>query len=217
MLTARLDHLVVAARSLNEGVAWVQDRLGGIRPHPGGGHPRMGTHNHVLKLGETTYLEVIAIDPAATPPPRPRWFGLDDAAMHTRLSERPRLVGWAAAVTDIGRAIAACPVHVGIAEAMSRGSLEWLIAIPSDGSLPEQGVMPTLIEWPADRPHPAAAMPQTGCRLARLDLHHPDPGRLRVAFDAIGLDRAQPVHLGPGSAGLCASIRTPTGLVALES
>ena len=37
----------------------------------------MGTHNLVLKLGDSLYLEVIARNPKAPQPGRPRWFGLD--------------------------------------------------------------------------------------------------------------------------------------------
>ena len=42
-----LDHLVVAARTLEEGVAWVESRLG-IAMGPGGKHAAMGTHNRLL-------------------------------------------------------------------------------------------------------------------------------------------------------------------------
>jgi hypothetical protein len=44
----------------------------------------MGTHNRLLKLGEGFYLELIAIDPQAPPPGRPRWFGLDRLELPVR-------------------------------------------------------------------------------------------------------------------------------------
>jgi hypothetical protein len=59
-----LDHLVVAARTLEEGAAWVTGRLG-VSMAPGGKHALMGTHNRLLSLGARAYLEVIAIDPDA--------------------------------------------------------------------------------------------------------------------------------------------------------
>src|SRR5438270_709897 len=62
MVRAVLDHLVVAAATLEEGEDYVETRLG-ARPLRGGRHVAMGTHNSLLKLGEKTYLEVIAIDP----------------------------------------------------------------------------------------------------------------------------------------------------------
>lgn len=110
---------------------WIEKQLGGVRPPPGGAQPRMATHNHLLQLGATTFLEVIAIDPATPPPARPRWFGLDSTAMQSRLAERPRLVGWVAAVHDIWQAIAASPIVTGPAEPISRGTLEWLMTTPS--------------------------------------------------------------------------------------
>ena len=45
----------------------------------------MGTHNRVLGMAGGMYLEVIAIDPDAAAPERPRWFGLDEPAMRERL------------------------------------------------------------------------------------------------------------------------------------
>ena len=45
----QLDHLVVAARSLDEGAAWCEATLG-IVPGPGGKHPLMGTHNRLFPI-----------------------------------------------------------------------------------------------------------------------------------------------------------------------
>lgn len=89
-----LDHLVVAARDLDSGARWLERQLG-VPLVPGGAHVLMGTHNRLLRLagGERLYLELIAIDPAAAPPSRPRWFGLDDPALQARLAGRPRQIG----------------------------------------------------------------------------------------------------------------------------
>ncbi|HEY3555130.1 MAG TPA: VOC family protein, partial [Casimicrobiaceae bacterium] len=70
-----LDHLVVAATSLDAGADWIEARLG-VRPVPGGKHATMGTHNALVGLGPGAYLEVIAIDPQASAPARARWFDL---------------------------------------------------------------------------------------------------------------------------------------------
>ena len=66
-----LDHLVVVARTLDEGAAWVESRLGAALAE-GGKHELMATHNRLLSLGPAAYLEVMAIDPEAPPPARPR-------------------------------------------------------------------------------------------------------------------------------------------------
>ncbi|KAB0656671.1 VOC family protein, partial [Burkholderia territorii] len=85
-----LDHLVIAARTLDEGVRHVAASLG-IEPAGGGRHPLMRTHNALFGAWGGLYLEVIAIDPDASAtgdgaaPPRARLFGLDDPAMQARL------------------------------------------------------------------------------------------------------------------------------------
>ena len=90
-----VDHLVVAAATLEQGVAWCQVTLG-VTPGPGGRHPLMGTHNRLFKIASAAfpdaYFEIIAIDPDAPPPGRARWFGLDEAALQARIAEQPRLV-----------------------------------------------------------------------------------------------------------------------------
>ncbi len=62
----KLDHLVIAARTLDEGARYVAARLG-VETAAGGAHPLMRTHNRLLNLYGGAYLEVIAIDPAAAP------------------------------------------------------------------------------------------------------------------------------------------------------
>ena len=98
---AQIDHLVVAAATLDEGVAWCEATLG-VVPGPGGQHPLMGTHNRLLGLGgerfARCYFEIIAIDPAAVPARarhQRRWFDLDDPVLQAALAkDGPRLVHW---------------------------------------------------------------------------------------------------------------------------
>ena len=98
-----LDHLVVACRTLDAGRAWCEATFG-VEPAPGGKHALMGTHNLLLSVTSPrfprAYLELIAIDPDASPPSRPRWFDLDDPDMQAHLAAAPTLVHWVARTAD---------------------------------------------------------------------------------------------------------------------
>src|SRR2546425_366588 len=59
-MRCELDHLVVACKDLDQGAAWVVDRLG-IEPQPGGKHTLMGTHNRLLRLGPGSFFELMAM------------------------------------------------------------------------------------------------------------------------------------------------------------
>jgi len=209
MLEARLDHLAVTAPSLAAGAAYVRDVLG-VSPQPGGSHPRMGTHNCLLKLGPMTYLEVIAVDPEAGAPEFPRWFRLDQ----TR-EDPPRLATWIARTSDIHAAAALSPCYRRV-EPMARGALRWEITLPDQGDLPYDGVAPTLIQWRTE-PHPAALLTDQGCTLAGLEGFHPRPEAILELLRAIGFQgdfRVSPPSANQ-PAGLVAHINTPTGLRAL--
>ncbi len=164
------DHLVVAATTLADGIEYVAD-ITGVAPQPGGRHVAMGTHNALLRLGERFYLEIIAIDPEGTPPPRLRWFGLDDIALQAELMVRPRLIHWVARTEAIERLAVACPMPLGPIHPMARGDFRWRITIPDDGALPGKGVVPTLIQW--DVPvHPADKLPNSSVSLDAFAATH---------------------------------------------
>ncbi len=184
-LGATLDHLIVAAETLDQGEDYLESLLG-ARPQRGGKHVAMGTHNSVLKLGERCYLELIAIDPDAAAPERPRWFDLDRPAMRALLGQRPRLIHWAARTDDIEAARRASAIDPGPVHAMSRGSFRWRITIPDDGTRPGAGVLPTLIQW-EDARHPADDMTDAGLRVAALAAAHPEPGSMRAVLVTLGL------------------------------
>jgi hypothetical protein len=203
---SRIDHIVVTAASLEEGVDHVRRQLG-VEMQKGGEHARMGTHNCLLKLGEQLYLEVIAANPAAPHPGRPRWFQLDEPDS----VRSPRLATWVARCDDI-RAVA--PASLGKVEAMTRGSFEWLITVPADGRLPLQGLAPTLIQWRSSA-HPADTLKDLGCSLVGFEGSHPRPEKVRDFLKSIGFEGEFPVS--KGEAGLVARLLTPAGAKRLSS
>lgn len=211
-----IDHLVVAAETLAQGVAYVEAALG-VAMSPGGAHPRMATHNWLLRLGEALYLEVIAIDPAAPRPDRPRWFQLDDPAVQAELRASPRLVTWVVRTADLAGVVRAARRPLGAIESMQRGELRWQLTIPADGALLDGGVMPFAIEWPPGS-QPAGRMPDRGCALAQLAAAHPDPEAVRRDLAAIGADGLMELRASAagGRAELVAEIRTPHGLRTLR-
>jgi hypothetical protein len=201
MAGARIDHLVVTAADLASGLELVRKTVG-IEPQAGGKHARMGTHNLVLRLGPSLYLEVISPDPGAPEPGRPRWFELDRPGP-------PRLAGWVARTNDIRGTAAASSESLGTIAEMTRGDLKWLITIPEDGKLPLGGAGPALIEWHAE-PHPAARMRETGCSLVALEVLHPEPARVSALLRSLSLEDDVSVDRGDRP-HLVARLQTPAG------
>ncbi len=171
-----LDHLVVAARTLDEGAAWIESKLG-VAMAGGGKHALMGTHNRLFKLDAGRYLELIAIDPDAPAPGRPRWLALDDPAMQARLAAGPALIHWVARTDDLEAALGEYPEKVEVLS-LSRGPYRWRMGVPRDGRLPAGGRMPTLIEWQGGL-HPWDALPETGISLVKF---HSRDGALSATF-----------------------------------
>lgn len=217
-MTARLDHLVVAAHSLEQGAHWCE-RVLGVAPAPGGRHVAMGTHNRLLAIAGAAfaqaYLEIIAIDPDAAPPSRPRWFGLDDAALQARLRDGPRLLHWVARCDRLDATLAALSaqgVDAGAAVAAERagahGTYRWRIAGRADGRLLCGGALPTLIEW--QDMHPTDHLPPSPVALQSLALGGIDDA---VAAN-LGLQGVMRTAHGEA---LRARFDTPRGAVQLSS
>jgi len=219
-VNTRIDHLIVGAASLAQGVAWCEEVLG-VTPGPGGPHPLMGTHNRLLKIAtftfEDAYLEIIAIDPAAAPPQRVRWFGLDEPERRVSLAQGPRLIHVVArspqldmhrfGLIQIGLQPGE-PVQAG--RDTPQGPLAWQILVRDDGQLLCGGALPTLIQW--DGRHPTQAMPDSGVTLSSLTLRGV-PVRARDVLRLQGVA----VQEAPAAPALTAVLQTPRGEVVLSS
>ena len=200
------DHIAVAGETLDAATYILETALG-VQLQPGGRHDVFGTHNRLLGLDDGLYIEAIATDPAAPPPGRPRWFGLD------AFSGPARLTNWICRVHDLDTALAGFPASAGVAVALARGDLRWRMAVPPDGHLPFDNLFPALIAWQGDL-HPAKMLPPSGCRLARLTVAHPRGDELGVLIAGLLEDPRIAIETGP--AGLCAEIDTPHGRRVLE-
>jgi len=232
-MKTHIDHLVVVAHTLGQGVQWCEATLG-ITPAPGGEHAQYGTHNRLFKIATPAhplaYFEIIAINPdakrsanAATK----RWFDMDDAALQAAVKVEPRLVHFVANTDDIQaarRALKALEIERGPAVKANRhsrrGLLEWQITVREDGQRLFNGTLPSLIQWGAAdaaeplRLHPRNSLPRSGVSLQGLAISHPTAPKLQAAFDAIALGG---ISIKTGPANLTATLKTPKGLVVLQS
>lgn len=204
MLT--FDHIAISALDLAEGVAVVEDALG-VALAGGGQHPHMATHNRLLGLGDV-YLEVIAADPTAPRPAWPRWFDLDN------FSGVPRLTNWIARSESLSADLALAPLGTGIPVNLQRGDYRWTMAVPADGKLPFDGCFPALIQWHGTL-HPARALPESGVRLTRLEVAHPEAVALQAALNPMFTDPRVVITQGPVKA-MRATFGTPHGPRVLE-
>lgn len=215
MKTLTLDHLVYAVPDLQAAIDDLSDRLG-VAAAYGGAHPKVGTHNGLLSLGSTSYLEIIAPDPTVHDPERARPFGLDGLT-------GPRLVTWAAAETDLEGRSAWSQARgydpgqiVDAGRALPGGlALKWRSTKRPEalqGQLPPgDGLVPFLIDW-GETAHPALSSP-TGCRLISLVAEHPDPDAVSALLTALGVSLEVNKAIEPA---LIAQIAGPKGNVILR-
>lgn len=197
-----LDHLAIAAETLEEGRAYVEDALGVVL-QPGGAHARFGTHNLLLGLADGLYLEVIAVDPAAEAPRGARWFDLD------RFEGRARPQVWVCRCADMAETLAAHP-QAGRAVALERGDLRWQMAVPEGGVLPYDNRFPAFISWAPGIAHPGTRLAASGCALKACVVSHPDAKDLQGVLAPHLAERRVVFEQGPSA--LRFEIETPGGV-----
>lgn len=216
-MITNIDHLVIGAETLEAGVAYLREALGVDIPY-GGEHLLMGTHNHLMQLGNDVFLEVIAVNPEASDPGRPRWYGLDDPYVAAQIARQPQLLTWVVNTADIAGLLRQTSLPLGVPERVTRGALSWYFGVMEDGRLPGAGLIPHVIQWHVET-HPAGGMADLGCRLQRLTLYSAHAAWL--AQQLAEIDAAQHVALGALAAGdlpyIEAHIETPDGLRVLSS
>jgi len=196
----KLDHLAIVAETLDEGVAWAEERFG-VSLSDGGTHEAFGTHNKLLHLGTRLYLEVIAPKPNTTSHMGERWFGLDD------YRGPPKLSTWLVRSDDVRGLLVDAVPGSGQAIPMNRGNWSWLIAVPDSGWMPLDGMAPGHLQW-GSSDHPADHLPDQGVRLLDLTVSHPQISQLARY--------AQPrLSLLEGTPNLSARFSTPNGQVTL--
>jgi hypothetical protein len=176
----KLDHIVIGARTLEQGVSYVKKSLGS-EPYGGGRHLSQGTHNKIMRLGDDVYLEVIAPDPNSDV--KPKWFSLSDEKLLESLAESPRLIAYVAQ-TDGLKTLLETTKYPLEPRPAQRDTLRWHFGFTADGKLLADGLLPYLIQWESD--HPAWTMKDSGCSLVRLQGVHPEVATIQQTLQSLG-------------------------------
>ena len=148
----KLDHVVVAANNLEEGTSYVENKLN-VKLSNIGYHRDMGTHNRVVKISKSVYLEVISIDPSCGHLNSKRWFNLDSLKLQSQLRKSPQVIGYVIENVDIKILKYYEPFFKA-----SRGEYNWKFAMPGTNAsiLANQsylnGIIPSLINWESEKP-----------------------------------------------------------------
>ncbi|MCP5086226.1 MAG: VOC family protein [Rhodobacteraceae bacterium] len=176
------DHIALIAPSLAAGASHLHAATGLTLP-AGGEHPQMGTHNLLTTFANDTYFEIIAPNPKAATPDRPRWFGLNAPPNPPRLA-------WLLRCDDIYATLAKAAkagVDLGTATPLKRDTLTWRFSLRDDGTIPLDGAAPQIIEWTTPGPHPSNNMADLGLRLDQLTIKTPHADTLAALLDALNL------------------------------
>lgn len=197
-----LDHIMYAVPELDEGVAHIAGKLG-VRPVTGGPHPGKGTHNALLSLGNSQYLEIIAPDPAQS------LAGNLGGSIATAATRAIRT--WAVAADDLNEIEATCRRQdlTFNRVAMSRKTpagpvLNWELMYVGRHEFGD--LFPFFIDW-LESPHPAATTLQGG-ELAEFTVTVPDPAAYQKLLDAFEIGGVTVVE---GEAAMKADIKTGSG------
>lgn len=203
---SRVDHLLLAAPDLEDGINVVEDLLG-IRAFIGGRHIGLGTRNALIAIGPASYLEIIAPDPEQTTYRKPRILGIDEL-------KAPKLVAWAAkgddlehlASMDLGGGLNLGEVLSSSRSGPDGAELNWRFTDPF--TIIADRIVPFFINWDQSQ-HPASqAAP--GAAMVDFRAEHPEPDVVRGQLDKLGLDL--PVSRGLEPA-LVATIECPKGTI----
>ena len=181
--SVRIDHVIVGTSDLDLAVRQIAESTG-VRPVFGGAHPGRGTRNALIALGDGTYLELLAPDPAQA---------VDNEELgELRALSRPTPVGWAVSA-DNEAAIRSALAGADVATSKSEGGSR----VKPDGAVLrwtsfgyaaiEDSLAPFFIVWAKPASHPSRTSP-TGCRLTGLRIEGPEADSLRRAITPLRLD-----------------------------
>jgi hypothetical protein len=164
-----LDHIIVGFPNLEDGINRLH-HICGYRAAVGGSHPNRGTRNALLNLGNNSYLELLAPDPA-----QPELLWHKEIATLTELT----LVGWAVRHNDLDqlaallkeRGVPCSDPAPGSRQRPDGQTLNWRALRLVDD---RKGNLPFFIDWDSASPHPSSDAPG-GCLLQEFQPTGPLP------------------------------------------
>ena len=210
----KLDHLVVIAPTLTEGVAHVRSCIDIDVPF-GQRHAYMGSHNHLLQLADSVYLEIVATDPRGQRPDRARWFGLDDQkAVKADWDAGRRLRGWVVRTDSIDLVLAGRERILGRKVCLPWVEPSFEFGMLDDGSLPLDGAAPSIIDR-RGKPRSMTTMADFGAQLRSFRLEHPQAAAIAALYRELAIDRPPTVVQGT-DLRFRAQIETPGGVKELS-
>lgn len=204
-----IDHLVYATPNVDSTVEELAQRLG-VTAQAGGRHLGYGTRNALIGLGPSSYFEIIGPDEGQRRPAGGYWYGVENIS-HTRL------VTWTARVEHIERVAAHAhgagykpgDVHKVFRERPDGVNRSWRLTFPTGAG---DGLVPNLIEWDDEFPHPSETTPE-GVELVELRGYHPAPESITPMLRALGVELEVRKAALPK---LVAILDTPNGPVELS-
>ena len=208
-LTSRLDHIVYSVFDLEAAMDHFENKLG-FRPVFGGHHFTRGTKNALLYLGDSFYLELLAVDTQNTQIKPPRWMGVD-------FLTSPKITRWAVNSTDLvqdSMVLKKANPKMGDIQEGSRALanntvLKWQLSMPLPE--PEVELLPFLIDWRASAQHPSSTL-EKRCSLVEFSATHPQPEQVRTTLESLGL----PLSIDKGEEiRIWAVIKGPKGSITL--
>lgn len=200
-----VDHILIGVADLDRGIEELT-KATGVKPVYGGKHPR-GTHNALISLGGSTYLELIALQPGVTSSP-----GMDNLAKLTK----PTPIGWAVSAmemtalrSDLDRAgFATSAPNEGSRVTPAGATLHWQTA----GLTTALRGAPFFIAWASGTAHPSSTSP-AGCKLVSFEVASPDAKALERFVSALGLN----VRVQDGVDAYALTMDCPKGRVRFDS
>ena len=185
----QLDHIVIAHPNLDLAMEEFAD-LTGCVPKYGGPHIGGGTHNALVSLGESVYIELISPDPAQV--------RSDSHSKSINLGQRltsfsgSKLLAWAIRSNQLEQMAGGyCGLETAKPFDMSRQQpdgdrLHWRLMNLLNHDL--KGFAPFYIDW-LDCPHPTTTNPVAG-EFTSLKISHPNQNLGALAADTIGVQFA---------------------------